>query len=290
MAYRMNCDFFTVQFPNALNQRFPDVLTDIMNNRMTPQERDFEKNGDTMRLTHWGVIAPQTFHKGLMIRMCNNSTLRKASISTDTLDYVRLLQDERICEIMCFAYFDDTGTLAVHRNRKSGSPYWLEDYVADKSGLQPQLQVIMDSSAWDRLDRMGIVKKVDVVLSIPQNVGALDDSSESVASMVELTNSYRGSRLSFEISAGRKRDGLKSGIKDLVRRVSRIGGNVEVEKLSAKGADDDGTHELDLLAERIKGSEIINPTGEEVSTDEIWTALYNAYYKVRNEIRRQAIL
>lgn len=288
--YQMNCDFFTVEFPNAPDQKFPDVLTEIMTRHTEPRGRDFDKNGDTLRLTKWDVIPPQTYHKGLMIRMRNNSAIRKASLDTDNLDFVELLRDERICEIMCFAYFQETSTLAVHRNKFAGSPYWLEDYVGDKSGMRPELQIIIDSNAWSRLDSMGVVKKVDVALSIPQNIGALDAGDQSVSAMIELANSQRGNRLSFEISAGRQKDGLKSTIKELLRRVSRVSGNVSVDKLTARGTDDDGTHTLDLLSERVKGSEAISCAGAEITVEEIWISLYDAYYKVRNEIRRQAIL
>lgn len=287
-SYLMNCNFFKVNFPKATDQHFDKVLTDIMTGRPEPQQRDFEKNGDIIRLAVWEKKDQHSYYSGLLIRMCNNSTLRKAFVNSDDVAFVDLLNNERICEIMCFAYFEETGTLAIHRNRKAGSPYWIEDYITDKCGLEFQLEAIMDSKAWDRLDKMGVIKKFNVVMSIPENIGAIDSSEESVGSMVELVNSYKGRRLTVEISAGRKREGLKSTVRDLMRRVKKIGGNVTVEKLQARGSDDDGTHVLDLIDEHIKGSEQISTKNAQIEESDIWNALYNAYYKVRQEIINQS--
>lgn len=243
-------DFYQVRLPEAEQRSFELIFNEI--NALQGENRVFNTAQYPIRLQT--VTQHGGYYIGDIAKIRMNDIPDKMKLSGET-EPIELEEDQGLGEFTSFLYNPSINLLVLLRNRYAVTATGFAHYFQNKGAVHGELILdpILETSALQKLARMGIVKKFELSVAAPGNALIYQNIGLRPQAVLELMDAAPKVSLGLTLMMDRDRDATFSVAN--VRRIatSLLGQNAnnEITKLVVSGKDnpDEPRHVVDLLEE-----------------------------------------
>jgi uncharacterized protein DUF6731 len=212
---------------------------------------------------------------------------RVADVATGQLHDLNVGAREGLSEEIHFLYDATIDVIAVQKKLLMRASA-LRDLISDLTGNLIQFQIILRRDAWERFQRMPLVKKVSFKLARPQDVAG--HRRPSLRRMFQEIAEFNGVSAKIEVSVERERDrslNLES-VREVVTSYREREGDFEALSITGAIRDEEGEtpETIDFIKERLQYVEEVPRRGRRLDPDGCRLALRRGIRAHREYLRR----
>lgn len=243
-------DFYQIRLPQTEQRSFEAILNEI--NVLQGEQRVFDTGQYPIRLQT--VTQRGGYYIGDIAKIRMNDIPDKMKLSGET-EPIELEDDQGLGEITSFIFNPALNVLVLLRNRYAVTATGYAHYFQNKGTVHGELIMdpILETSALQKLARMGIVKKFELSVAAPGNAQIYQNIGLRPQAVLELMDAAPKASIDITLMMDRDRDRTFSVAN--VRRIvtSLLGQNQhnEITRLVVSGKDnpDEPRQVVDLLEE-----------------------------------------
>ncbi len=198
MKKKLTFDFFQVIMPEGSHSNLGSILKNI--NVLQGKKRLDTIGEYPIRLQHLNNTASEFLGDIARIRM--NDIPPKMKLSGET-NHLELDEDEGLGEITSFIFHSAINVLMLMRNRNAVSISAFCHYIENFSGVQDiQFRYIFQPDIYKRLQRLEIIKKMELVAAAPGNGTIFRDLGFATGDLIDLMGLSPRARIQLICSTG----------------------------------------------------------------------------------------
>lgn len=301
--FKNRLEYFKVQLlDKKLSEIDPSELSfEMLLNAIFSQSelRIIRNNDNIIRLQNMETLLLNGQHViiGELVKIRMDNIPPAISISGEETA-LPLTSDQGLAERTMFLFDPSLNILCYQANRYAVSLsrfLWLlkqglkKHY--DREDINPDAIVILERDAFEKVNKMSVIRKLSVGIAIPKNGAAYVSDHGALKALAKIADSTDGTHANIEISSGRSPKGLKlHEIIDIVQKALHIKAqdDEQVKKLSIWGKDsNDARLQIDLLQYRLQDYRDVLYTGRSIPLHASRESIISAYEKQRPNLVAQ---
>jgi hypothetical protein len=292
---RITGNFFFVRIDSTVKKTFIEIVDEIWQHNSTAEKRMQPIPEGYNRLADWTVKIEPGYGRvawGNLQRIRTDQSARMSQRDKDDVLDLALPPGFHLTELFTFLFFEETGTIIVHRNWYAGGHTRLSDYInmkyselhrlPDGSGAV-DFETPISTKGLERFQEMGDIYKTEITVAVPKSAHLYEDASgDAVNEVVKMAADVGAAEFTIRFSKGRRKQPLLQRIKSLVSGIVEQGqDNIRSAKAIGRANSISEEITVDLIEERIH-ERVSVPV--HATLNDYYDALRFAYQQRRREI------
>jgi len=165
----------------------------------------------------------------------------------------------------------------------------LENLLSDLAHIDVRFEIILREGAWQRFERMEMVKKVYFKLARPQDLGG--QRRQPLLTVLGMMEDFNGVSAKVEISVGRARDGRlrRNPVREVIDSFNALRDNFKALSITGAMREDNGNmhvETVDFIQEKLMFTTDVQRRGRRLNAEGCRLALREAIRENRDYLRR----